>query len=456
MSSAGATGRILDVMSWTGLLGSVLDLRVTTTGALFVFVLVTAVCLATLATRLHRRWLLAGLATVLAADVVIVVLAGVLVEKVWQPFPDRLPTVVYVWSGLGVLAVALLVGRWIVRRRDRSRPSAAAGLLAAATAVVLCAAGGINAVYDAYPTVRTVLGINDFRSVPFDSSLAPEPGTGESPQPGSWTPPVDLPKSGAVTKTAIPGTVSRFAAREARIYLPPAYFATPRPDLPVLVLLAGQPGGTSDWLIGGRLAETMNAYAAAHRGLAPIVVLADATGSQFHNPLCVDSPLGNAATYLSVDVPQWARTHLQVDPDPRAWAVGGLSAGGTCAVQLATTRPDVYPTFVDMSGQAEPSLGDRNTTIREVFGGDADAFARNNPADLLAHNRYPDSAGAFVVGVDDTDTRGAIEALVAAARAAGMDVHLTEVPGAHSFTVWSAGLEKELPWLAGRLGLDAL
>ncbi|MGW1740137.1 alpha/beta hydrolase [Nocardia sp. NPDC001965] len=439
-------------MSWTGFLGAVLDLPVTTTGAVFVFTVVTAVGLATLATRLQRRWLRVGLTTVAVADVATVVIAAVLVEKVWRPFPDRLPVVVYVWAGVAVLAVALLAGRCVVRRRERSRPLVAAGLLGVATAVVLCAVGGINAVYDAYPTVRTVLGINDFRIVPFDAALAPGPRPVEGL--GGWTPPADLPDSGAVAKTAIPGVVSRFPAREARIYLPPAYFASPRPDLPVLVLLAGQPGGPDDWLVGGRLTETMDAYAAGHRGLAPIVVLADGTGGQFRNPLCVDSHRGNAATYLSVDVPEWVRSHLQTDPDPRAWAVGGLSSGGTCAVQLATTRPEVYPTFLDLSGQAEPSIGDRNTTIRDVFGGDAEAFARNDPAELLARNRYPDSAGAFVVGVEDTDNRGAVERLAAAAHAAGMNVHLSEVPGEHTFTVWAAGLEKELPWLGHRLGLD--
>ncbi|MEU1980912.1 alpha/beta hydrolase-fold protein [Nocardia sp. NPDC019395] len=442
-------------MSWSGFVDSVLARHVTSTAAVGVLVVLTVVGLVALAARRQRRRLLAGLAAAVVATVATVALAAVLIEKVWRPFPEPLPLSVYAWSAAGVLAVALFVGRWFVRRRDRPRPGAAAGLLGAVVVVVLCAAGGINAVYDAYPTVRAVLGISDYRTVPFDDSLAPEPGAGESHTPaGSWVPPADLPETGAVTKVGIPGTVSRFSAREARIYLPPAYFASPRPDLPVLVLLAGQPGGTDDWLVGGRLTEIMDDYAAGHRGLAPIVVLADGTGSQLANPLCVDSHLGNVATYLTVDVPEWVRSHLQVDPDPRAWAVGGLSYGGTCSLQLATTRPEVYPTFLDMSGQAEPTLGHRNTTVREVFGGDAAAFARNNPADLLAHNRYPDSAGAFVVGLDDTEYRGAVERLAAAARAAGMDVHLTEVPGAHSFAVWSAGLEKELPWLGHRLGLD--
>ncbi|MET8794900.1 alpha/beta hydrolase-fold protein [Nocardia sp. NPDC004568] len=441
-------------MSWSGLVEAVLGLQVTTTAATTVFVAVTVVGLAALVIRRHGRWWRAGVAVVVAVAVLSVVLAAVLIEQVWRPFPDPLPPSVYIWSGLAVLAVALVVGRGFVRRRDRSRPLAATGLVAAAVAVVLCAAGGINAVFDAYPTVRTALGMNDYRTVPFDTALAPQAGPGGSPSPAEWAPSAEMPDTGAVTRAAVPGAVSRFPAREARIYLPPAYFTDPRPALPVLVLLAGQPGGTDDWLVGGRLTRIMDAYAADHRGLTPVVVLADGTGGRLANPLCADSRLGNAATYLSVDVPNWVRTHLQVDPDPRGWAVGGLSYGGTCALQLATTRPEVYPTFLDLSGQAEPTLGDRKTTIREAFGGDADAFARNNPADLLARNRYPDSAGAFVVGLGDTEYRTAIERLADAARTAGMDVHLTELPGGHSFAVWSAGLEKELPWLGHRLGLD--
>lgn len=442
-------------MSWSGLVEAVLDLHVTTTAATFVFVAVAAMCLAALVVRRHRRWMRTGVAVVVTAAGLSVVLTAVLIEKVWRPFPDPLPPSVYVWSGLAVLAVALAVGRGFVRRRDRSRPLVAIGLVAAAVAVVLCAAGGINAGFDAYPTVRTALGMTDYRTVPFDTALAPQTVPGGSPSPANWAPSADMPETGAVARATVPGAVSRFPARDARIYLPPAYFTDPRPVLPVLVLLAGQPGTTEDWLVGGRLTRIMDAYAADHRGLAPVVVLADGTGRRLANPLCADSRLGNAATYLAVDVPNWVRTHLQVNPDPRGWAVGGLSYGGTCALQLATTRPEVYPTFLDLSGQAEPTLGDRTTTIRKAFDGDADAFARNNPADLLARHRYPDSAGAFVVGLGDTEYRAGIERLADAARAAGMDVHLTELPGGHSFAVWSAGLEKELPWLGHRLGLDA-
>ena len=57
-----------------------------------------------------------------------------------------------------------------------------------------------------------------------------------------------------------------------------------------------------------------------------------------------------------------------MDPDSEGWAVGGVSYGGTCALQLATNHPDVYPTFLDISGSAEPTLGDRGCTVAAAFG----------------------------------------------------------------------------------------
>ncbi|TCN51252.1 S-formylglutathione hydrolase FrmB [Rhodococcus sp. SMB37] len=424
-----------------------LDLPLTTSSAAIIFTVAAVVGLGVLAIRRSRRWLLLLPVLGLCA-LAMAVIAAVVVEKLWRPFPDRLPTTVYVWAGLALLALALLVGRWFCRDREHRHVLAGCGLIAAWLVVTVAAAAQINAVYDEYPTVRAALGVSDYRTVSFDELTRVDTVPSDT-----WSPPPDLPSSGAVTTTPIPGATSEFEARGANIYLPPAYFTDPRPELPVLVLLAGQPGSTEDWLVGGELTQTMEAFAAAHSGLTPIVVLADGTGSEFANPMCVDSHLGNVATYLSVDVPEWVRSNLQVDTDPGAWAIGGLSYGGTCALQLATLRPDVYPTFLDMSGQAEPTLGDRTSTIDEVFGGDGAAFDRIDPAYLLAHKRFPDSAGAFVVGADDSEYRPGVEQLAASARAAGMDVHLTELPGGHSYEVWSAGLEKELPWLSQRLGL---
>ena len=145
--------------------------------------------------------------------------------------------------------------------------------------------------------------------------------------------------------------------------------------------------------------------------------------------------------------------NLQIDTDPKHWAIGGLSYGGTCSLQMATNYPDVYPTFLDLSGQLEPTLGDRQRTLDAAFGGDAKAFEAVNPVDLMKAKTYPDSAGVFVVGANDNDYRPGVMTLYADAKAAGMDVKYLELPGAHSFEVWSAGLTQQLEWLSQRMGI---
>ena len=85
-----------------------------------------------------------------------------------------------------------------------------------------------------------------------------------------------MPESGTVVRAVIPAPVSHEVSSTAFVYLPPAYLATPRADLPVLVLIHGVPGEPSDWLRNGRIAQFMDDYASVHKGLAPIVVLPDA------------------------------------------------------------------------------------------------------------------------------------------------------------------------------------
>lgn len=271
------------------------------------------------------------------------------------------------WTGLGAAALAMAV-----LRPARARVKALS--MVAVACVVISGAAQVNQKFGAYPTLRTALGLNLASQVDFSSVPGPTPALTIA-QPGtplsqSWSPPQTMPNTGIVSTVTIPGLVSGFAARKAWIYLPPAYLSIPRVQLPVLVLVPGQPGTPRDWFDGGRLDAVLDSYAGGHAGLAPIVVVADPLGSQLAQTLCVDSVAGNAFTYLSVDVPSWIRSTLQVDPDPRRWAVGGMSAGGTCALQLAVNAPAVYPTFLDISGQDEPTVGTRRQTVTQFFGGD--------------------------------------------------------------------------------------
>ncbi|MBF6517886.1 esterase [Nocardia cyriacigeorgica] len=413
----------------------------------------------TLAAVAGLAWLLTGRRAPASRTVAVCAIAAVaitaggayLVRSVLRLIPDALGMSVYACVGLGVFAV-LLAGAHVVRRPGSARMAAVA---VTATVVLTACANQINQAYDAYPTLGAALGTQQLNEVPFGEIAAPQRLRPDvEPVEQGWVPPPGLPTEGRLTRTPIPGAVSGFQARRAEIYLPPAYFADPRPQLPVLVLLAGQPGSPRDWATSGGLPATMDAFARAHQGLAPIVVVADGTGSTWNDPLCADGPHAEVATYLATDVPNWIRAHLSVDPDPQAWAIGGLSYGGTCALQLAAGYPQVYPTFLAMSAEADLNLADREHTLG-VFDGDTAAYARANPHDLLAGRRYPGSAGIFVVGSDDTETLPGSRRAYADARDAGMAVGYLELPGGHDWRVWSTGLARELPWVAQRIGLIA-
>jgi S-formylglutathione hydrolase FrmB len=405
-------------------------------------------------TLLRRRrgwWPAVGeLSACLLVTPLATVLLDHLARDVWMVFPDRLDLAIYLWVGLALFAMCLALIRIVSERGVRRGVVVVTG----AVVIVAACANQINAAYGAYLTPRDALGMTRYddialRDTKVDGRLLPD----VDPVSSRWQSPAGLPVRGKVTSAPIPGPTSGFTARNAEIYLPPAYFAHPRLRLPVLVLLAGQPGRPQDWLGAGKLARIMDRFAAHHDGLAPVVVVADDTGSRFANPLCLDSRRGNADTYLARDVPTWIRTHLDVDADSQAWAVAGVSYGGTCALQLATNHPDVYPTFLDISGSAEPTLGDQARTVTQAFGTDRAAFVRVNPLDLLRARRYPGSAAAIVVGTADVDTKPDARLVYRATTGAGMDSHYTEVPGSHDWHVFSDGLTRELPWLAQRMGL---
>ncbi|MGI5126325.1 alpha/beta hydrolase [Pseudonocardia sp. CA-107938] len=388
--------------------------------------------------RRDRRWWTRTVPISVGVGVLGAVLTAVALAVV-PLFPDALPPRVLVWIAIGVAAVAAAVGRLVDRRH------VVIALVGALLVVGMCAMK-VNAFYGYRTTLAGVLGLPAANEVPFDSVPRTEPPAAVA----GWVPPPDMPRTGRIARVDVPGVASGFAARPAWVYLPPAYLASSRPLLPVLVLVPGQPGGPDDWLLAGRLAQVLDQWAAAHAGLAPVVVVPDATGASLANPLCMDSRLGRAETYLTVDVPAWIGSHLQVGPGR---AVGGFSFGGTCALQLAVRRPDVYPTFLDVSGQAEPTLGDHARTVAATFGGDEAAFRAVNPLPQLAARRYPGSAGLLLVGADDPVYRPQAEQVAAATRAAGMDVTLSERPGGHTWAQAGEAVTEFLPLLARRTGL---
>ena len=407
--------------------------------------------------RRGRRWR-AAVGAAAAAAVMLALGTGWFLVHVAGTTAHDLPWPVTMWIGVAFLAVVLAAMNMVRTgwRRTVLTP-------VAMTVLLVGAALQVNAYFGAYRTLDDLTGASTsgIPALPATASLGPSAtprpagDRNAGPVAASWVKPAGLPPAGTMTSAQIPGTVSGFVSRAGYIYLPPAYQAASRPGLPVLVLVAGQPGSPADWISAGGVKTAMDDFAASHDGLAPLVVIPDVNGSATANTMCMDSRIARTDTYLSVDVPAWIRATLRVDPDPARWAIGGFSFGGTCALQMASLHPEIYPSAIDFSGEAEPALGaDRTATIDRAFGGDTTAFNAVVPLNVLAARDNMHSRIYLAAGAQDLTFTAYQSRVADAAARAGMGVTTNLVPGVgHSWEVPRRSLGPALDWLAPTLGL---
>lgn len=371
-----------------------------------------------------------------------------------------LPT--WLWVGYAVLMLMYSTVFVCISWRGRRVPSKVGRLFAGLVAMLfaLVATGlGLNAYYGGYPTLAAALGVT-VSTLSLEEAHAGAQSSPFVPENQllavAWKAPDDMPSKGTLVRANIPSQDPAFTPRDAYIYLPPAYGTSQRPLLPVLVLMAGQPGSPNDWFNMGGAHDILDSYAAQHQGLAPVVVVVDQNGGDWSNPLCSDTDHGKIATYLQETVPTWITHNLQVDTDPGHWTIGGLSNGGTCALQTALRAPQVYSAFIDMSGEGHPSLGTLEKTIAQGFDGNQSAFDANDPLTMLQRGTFtqPGPSGIFSIGTkDNANYSKDLHAVYDAAKAAGLDVQWKTFEGKHEWKVWETTLADALPWLGKRAGI---
>ncbi|WKD58486.1 alpha/beta hydrolase [Corynebacterium caspium] len=368
----------------------------------------------------------------------IVLIAWGLLSLWWKPFGEAVAWFVYASTAvLFYVCCALALAKG-------SRKL----LIPAVLAAILGFVGSYNIEFQIYPTVR---------------SLSPVPAAAkmnlEEFQAQTKTPIIHGRAVGAQVNLEIPGVISGFKAREAMAYIPPSYWTQPNKLLPVIILMHGNPGEPGVWFNNGEVGEIADIYQIANNGVAPIIISVDATGSYAGNPICIDGPELKIHTYLTQDVPTQVRQIFRVQPDTKYWTIGGLSYGGTCALQVITNAPEVYGSFLDFSGQPEPSVGNHEDTVREFFNNDEKAFNAVDPAHLLnqaaelGSDRYHHIGGIFISGTNDNEAKVALQRLNELAQAAGMDTTYGEVPGGHDYKTWRQAFAQSLPWAAVRGGL---
>ena len=361
--------------------------------------------------------------------------------KVFDLVPDQFPRTFYLWAWLIWFSLIIAFmgwfrAHWVLRT-------------ASCFAIVFCVIAAftvINQTYDYYPTLARLFGKDaaHFTDLPELSVIrADVRRTGK------------LPVHGSTIAVQIPATSSHFVTGPAFVYLPPGWFASPTPQLPVIELIAGIPGEPSDWTRAGYADSTSTAFAEAHGGKAPILVIPDNNGNA-QDTECSNSKFGNAETYLVKDVPAFMSSAFNAATGRGHLAVAGLSDGGTCATLLALRNPEVFETFASYSGYTDPTYlnDDAAQTIVDLYGNSRADYLAHDPVHLLTGGSFPGQGAWFTAGAQDSPPVEDARQLAQLADRTGMaQVCLSTPPGVHSFEFWAAAFKDSLPWLSWRLGL---
>jgi S-formylglutathione hydrolase FrmB len=348
----------------------------------------------------------------------------------------------YVWLIVTCLVAGLILAGW--RRAGWFRRILGVG---AVGLCLLSAGSAANQAFQYYPTFDRLLGktANNFiDNAQLDAIRKEVAKTGV------------LPDHGATLSVTIPGQGLKFTPRQAYVWVPPAWFAPSRPQLPVIELLHGVPGQPSDWTRASYADATSLAFAKQHNGVAPILVMPDINGGLTADSECMNSTMfGQVETYLTKAVPEFMQKNFNARTRVGSFAIAGLSEGGTCAVGLALNDPKEFPVFANYSGDVSPQYQEdtQQQTIDTLFNGSVANFNAHNPPYLLAHNRYDELSGWFEAGQQDQDGVQAAHTLQGLAVTAGIDTCVTTPPGAHNFDFFTQAFQNSLPWLSWKLKL---
>jgi S-formylglutathione hydrolase FrmB len=294
---------------------------------------------------------------------------------------DPAPLTLWLWVGVFVATVAIAVLGWRGtgwRRRTLSMLTIPLALVTAFLA--------LNQWVGYYPTVQAAWGGLTAGPLPDQIDAADLPGLRGT-----------QPSNGKLVEVDIPDTASGFKHRSEYVYLPPAWFTGAHPPrLPAVMMIGGEFNTPADWMRSGNIKPIIDGYANAHGGAAPIFVFVDSGGSFNNDTECVNGPRGAAADHLTIDVRPYVVSQFGASPEPANWGIVGWSMGGTCAVDLVVTHPELFSAFVDIGGDHGPIAGTKQQTIDRLYGGDAAQWAAFDPATVMAkHGPYAGVSGWF-------------------------------------------------------------
>lgn len=185
------------------------------------------------------------------------------------------------------------------------------------------------------------------------------------------------------------------------VYTPPGYDSSGKTAYPLVMLLHGAPGSTADWF-GAGLAQELDALITSGEVRPMIVVTPGIAAVDTSDSGCLDSLKGGSQmeTYLEDIVIPWMVGHYPVSHDRELHAVGGMSAGGYCALDQGLRHRDTFGTILSLLPYDSPGAAGQHQL------GSVTAMLQHTPSVYVPTLSFPDPVGVFFAyGTADRDNQ---------------------------------------------------
>ncbi|HST67270.1 MAG TPA: alpha/beta hydrolase-fold protein, partial [Mycobacteriales bacterium] len=356
------------------------------------------------------------------------------------------------WLAAGVLtAGALLLAAWAVlavrrRRAGRrwSRPLLTRLALGTAAGILVLAGTGlaVNSYAGYVPTAAALGNLVTGRSLEparTVSSARPVAGAGRSPRQRSADarrqlarlPGVPVAATGSqIVQLRIGDRALGVPPSPTYVYLPPGYTdpAAAAVRYPVVYLIHGYPGQATDWLVAGQAQQVTDLVHRAGLSGPMIVVFPTANGGWLTDSECLDA-VGRGPkqeTYLTKVVVATVDATFRTVPTRAGRAVGGMSAGGFCALNLGLRHPDTYSVILSSMPYGDPGRG----PLVRLLGGNLALFRANSPSWYVPRMRFTRPVAVFLdAGTDDPGAVATARTLARDLAVRGQYVALRLAPG---------------------------
>ena len=177
------------------------------------------------------------------------------------------------------------------------------------------------------------------------------------------------------------------------VYTPPGYDPAGTTRYPVVYLIHGYPGTSADWFTAGRADEVLDAMIRT-KVIPPVIAVApDVNGGGIRDGECLNSLNGGpqVESWLYKELVPWVDTSWLTQADPQHRVLGGMSAGGYCALDQGLRHPEVWGGIVALEGYGDPGKPAATT-----IGYDQAAFDKVSPSHYIPTMTFPEKVPVFI------------------------------------------------------------